>query len=410
MQKSDTHNRQMSSDALQGSAVLDTLLLTEMYQRMHALALQRATRGLYPCAVPSHIDVECLKQRVSRAGSNSYLVHPADIDRIFTGVTLRVYQTVETLYCSRLGLSIAMVWQIMNAMAQHDGAAPLTYEAVWAICLYLEERRRASLDISVERGTDIWWVAKVTPDIRLHVRNTAAYRPTIVCVIDTSTQHVLSFRIASEETYEESIALALYDALISQRRPQRFGLTGLVWHFPKHIMTDIMLPRECSNACRRMGIQVEVTTGTPPVVQAMRDTWAQSLAGRELPQSHCAVLLDTYLSKFHGYGPLREREQRDSMYAGSNGYSRDPAWQFPLLRLFLPQRRGAITEDGAIVWNNMHYTHELLCYWPGHPVTLRLSAHSQMTVWVYLEEEILCQAAREVRRVDGQHQLLEAER
>ena len=375
-------------------AVLDAPLPSELYQQIHATALRGAAQGLYPKSIPRSIDVERLKQRVYRNGPDSYLLHPADIDRIFTGVTSGIYQTAETLYCSRIGRSIHMVWQLIKAMRGQGGAAEISYEAVWATCLYLEERRRANINVSIERGQDCWWIGEVVPDLYLKAPLALEHRPSIICVIDAGTLKVLSFRLATGRTYQENIALALYDALIAQRRPHQLAIAGLLWRLPQRIMTEVALPPDCSQTCQYMGIQVETTTSTLPVLQAMRETWAPGLAGRTLLQGHCAVLLDAYLRKQHGYGPLRERERRDREYAGAVGYTRDPAWQFPLLRALLPLHRSTITSEGTVAWDTIHYTDELLAYWPGHSVTLRRSAPSGATAWVYLDGEILCRARK----------------
>ena len=124
------------------------------------------------------------------------------------------------------------------------------------------------------------------------------------------------------------------------------------------------------------------------------------LAGRVLPQSHCAAILDSFLSRVHGYGPLREGKQRDQAFAQAKGYNQDPAALFPLLRALLPEQRAVITEDGFVIDGHVRYADELLRFWPGSPVTLRRSAHSTATAWVSLEGEILCQATGLRRALD----------
>jgi len=247
----------MSSDLQIGKGLLNTPLSMEMYQRIHATALQRTFRGLHLRAVPDHVDVEQLKQLVARIGFDGCLTHPSDVERIFAGVSLETYQTIRGLYCSRLGRSISMVYRILQMLCQQERAPIPTYEAVWAICLYLEKRRRESVDVSVERTTEAWWIGKLSPAVRIQVEKDAFYLPGIVCMIDTRTQHVLSFTIAPVDTLAESIPLALYDALIAQRRPHPLALAGVLWHLPRRIVTEEALPRACSTICRRMGIQVE---------------------------------------------------------------------------------------------------------------------------------------------------------
>ncbi len=237
----------MSSDLQIGRDLLDTPLTMEMYQRMHATALQRTMRGLHLHAAPDHIDVEQLKQFVARIGFDGCLIHPSDVERIFAGVTLKTYQTIREIYCSRLGRSIAIVYRILQRLCQQESLPIPTYEAVWAVCLYLEKRRRESVDVSVVRTTGAWWIGTLSPAVRIPVEKDAFYLPGIVCIIDTQTQHMLAFRIAPLDTLAESIPLALYDAIAAQRQPHPFALAGLLWQLPRRIITEETLSRECSS-------------------------------------------------------------------------------------------------------------------------------------------------------------------
>ncbi len=391
----------MSSDLQIGRDLLDTPLTMEMYQRMHATALQRTMRGLHLHAAPDHIDVEQLKQFVARIGFDGCLIHPSDVERIFAGVTLKTYQTIREIYCSRLGRSIAIVYRILQRLCQQESLPIPTYEAVWAVCLYLEKRRRESVDVSVVRTTGAWWIGTLSPAVRIPVEKDAFYLPGIVCIIDTQTQHMLAFRIAPLDTLAESIPLALYDAIAAQRQPHPFALAGLLWQLPRRIITEETLSRECSTICKRMGIQVETTMCTQPLLEALRDTWATGLDGRILPRSQCAAILDSFLERIHGYGPIREGERRDEAFAQAQGYNQDPAALFPLLRALLPERKGMITDDGLVIDGYLRYADQLLHLWPRTQVTLRHSAHSTNIAWIFLEGEILCQA-KGLRRVrDG---------
>ncbi len=105
---------------------------TEDCQRIHYHAIQMATRGIRPHAIPESLPLATLLERARLNGAETYLFHPADIESLFAGVTLAVYRTIRTLYCSRLGRSIRMVWQILSAMATDAGAAMIPYETVWA--------------------------------------------------------------------------------------------------------------------------------------------------------------------------------------------------------------------------------------------------------------------------------------
>src|SRR6266496_3826262 len=120
--KKEGETNQVSSEALNGvdsNTALSQPLPGELYQRIHVTALKRVVRGVQTHAVPDTIDVAHLKGCLVQDGPDSLLVHPADVERIFAGVTLDTIRTIKHLYCTRLGRSIHMVWQILNAGEQH---------------------------------------------------------------------------------------------------------------------------------------------------------------------------------------------------------------------------------------------------------------------------------------------------
>lgn len=380
-------------------------------QLIHYRAIRAAVRGLRPEAIPDSLPLAALQERARLDGAEAYLLHPADIEGLFVGVTLAVYRTVRSLYCSRLGRSIKMVWRILNAMAQAAGARPVPYEAVWALCLSLEETRRASLAVRLERGQDTWWLGQTTPDIAIQEQAAPRYQPTITWCVEMGVSRALTFRIAPPEAVDEQTPLVLYDGIVALRRPLTRAATGLLWHLPKRIATTVSLFSSHCSACARAGIEVEEATADPPLIQAVRDRWERGVAGRTLPGGQCARLLDTYLRRAHGYGPLRERERHAHELRSLVGYNQDPAWQFPLLREFLPAEASSVTEEGAVAYDGLHYAHELLSYWPGYPATIRRSAHMEAAAWIYLDGEVLCRGyARELRRRDGSYRHFRSER
>jgi hypothetical protein len=117
-------------------------------------------------------------------------------------------------------------------------------------------------------------------------------------------------------------------------------------------------------------------------------------------------MFDSYLHKAYSYSPLRSREERDREYLHLVGYNRDPVWQCPALRHFLPLHGGSIARDGAVPYDGLHYADELLTYWAGAPVTFRRSEQMEALIWIYLDGDLLCQAmARELQRRDGSYRL-----
>lgn len=401
----------MSANPFLVPGSLATILEQEDCQRIHYHALQAAVRGTRPEAVPASLPLRELTASARFDGAEVYLAHPASIERLFAGVTLAVYRTVRSLYCSRLGRSIKMVWRVLCALACAAGVPSIPYETVWALCLYLEERRKESLAVPVKRGQDTWWVGFTTPDISIREGTAREYRPSIAWCVEARIPRALSFRIAPQEAVCENTTLALYEAILAHRRPHPRVATGLIWYLPQRIITTFPLSQPCIAACTRVGIQVEESTAGIPFLGHIRETWERGVAGRTLSVNQCAGLLDTYLRKIHDYGPLRELEEHARAYTPLIGYNQDPAWQFPLLREFLTLYPGGITTEGEVPFEGLHYTHELLSYWPEYPVTIRRSIHTEATAWIYLDGEILCQAhARELRRRDGSYRHYQSER
>ena len=401
----------MTTNPFYAHGIPETVLEIEDYQRIHYHALQAAIRGIRPESIPESLPLAALSESARLNGAETYLFHPADIESLFVGVTLAVYRTIRTLYCSRLGRSIEMVWRILSVMATDAGATIIPYEAVWALCLHMEELRRQSVEVQIERGKDNWWIGQTTPDITIQEGSTMRYQPTITWCVESECKRVLAFRIASREASSEQALFVLYDTITAIRRPHPRVETGLLWHLPERILTTVPFSSSWYVACTRGRIGVEEVHAGFPLIQTISETWESGVAGRVLQGSHCAALLDTYLYKIHGYGPLREGERRARAYTPLIGYNQDPAWQFPLLRELLPTGAGSIDSEGSILYDGLHYTHDLLSYWPGHPVTLRRSEFSESTAWIYLNGEILCQAqARELRRRDGSYRHFRSER
>lgn len=384
---------------------------SEDCQRIHYHAVQAAVRGIRPESIPESLPLAALMERARLDGSEAYLFHPADVESLFAGVTLAVYRAVRTLYCSRLGRSTKMVWRILSAMADAAGAAIIPYEAIWALCLNMEESRRASVGVHIERERDIWWIGQTMPDISIQENSASWYRPTITWCVDARDSRVLAFRIAPQEVAGDNVLLVLYDAIVDHRRPHQSVVTGLLWHLPERIISTFPLPPSCYAAFARGGVKIDETRAELPLIQTVRETWERGMAGRVLLSGHCAALLDTYLNRKYGYGPLRVREQRARSYTPLVGYNQDPAWQFPLLREFLPLAQSSITVEEVAQFDGLHYTHELFSYWRGYPVTMRRSEHTEAVAWIYLDGEVLCQAhARELRRRDGSYRHFRSER
>ncbi len=114
-------------------------LKAETCQQIHADALRRVTRNPQAYAVPPGISVDQLREQALRYGQQVFLAHPEEIERLFKGVTFSVYRAIESLYCSRLGRTYTTVNLILRHMALEADMIPVETEAVWAICMHLED-------------------------------------------------------------------------------------------------------------------------------------------------------------------------------------------------------------------------------------------------------------------------------
>ena len=124
---------------------LNLPLPIELCQELHATALRSWSRGTYSGDLRSVIDADRLRSRLRLQGQNGCFLHPADVESVFAGVTLAVYQAIGELYCDGLGRSMTMTSNILAEMAISAGHAPVAHEAVWSICLHLDRRRKDSL-------------------------------------------------------------------------------------------------------------------------------------------------------------------------------------------------------------------------------------------------------------------------
>jgi hypothetical protein len=394
----------VSENPFLSNSALNLPLQPDICQQMHFTALQAVVNSPCSDALPPHLSNDELRRRRRIQGGEACLAHPAHVEQVFSGVTLSVYQAIEELFCQRLGRNVHTVWCILEKMATQADSPAVKYEAVWSICQYLQERRQANADTTVEHTESTWQLIQICPDVIIQDMNDV-YRPTILCVLDTSALKVLSFRITHDPEIEETAALTLYDAIESKRRPSPNGSAGLIWQLPLELATEVGLTSSTEKALNQLGIDtVPDRSTTLPFVDTLRSGWDKDLTGRDLQKNRFVMIFDNYLQKVHGYGPMLERKYRDRDFTHLIGYNRDPAWQFPALRQFLPQRSGLIDQAGAVEYNNLHYEDELLAYWPGNQVALRRSQKAEAVAWIYLDEEILCQAtARELRRKDGSY-------
>jgi Mu transposase-like protein len=383
------------------------MLKAETCQQIHADALRRVTRNPQACAVPPGISVDGLREQALRYGQQVFLAHPEEIERLFKGVTLSVYREIESLYCSRLGRSYATVYRIQRAMALDAGVAPVEAEAVWAICMHLEELRTKRAAVTVERSSSTWRLVRFTltdTAERTGANASGGTQHIAALVIDMDAARVLAFRADERGDEAELYSLALYDAFVLERRPHPTGAGGLLWRIPARLVVEGTLPEHCQLGCKILSIGIERAAYAMPLIDELREGWASEQQRRKITHERRALVFESLLNRAFGTSPLRAREEHWRAFGHLVGYSQDPAQLFPALRAFLPAYPAEIDKEGTVPFDGLHYANDLLSHWPGSRVTVRRSEHTEAVLWVYLEREILCQAmARELARRDGSY-------
>ncbi len=395
------------TNPFRSTSVFNLPLTLEVCQQMHATALLHAVRGMEADAVPSSVPVARLRELLHRFGPEVCLMHPAEIEQRFHGVTLSVYERIEALYCSRLARSIPMVTRIVDAMARCANRPPVHAEAIWAICLYLDERRHQQTSVTTHQLDATWWIGAIVPGAPTTAEGRdkdVTSRYGIVGVIDVTHARVLAFRQGPHGSEAELSALSLYDALVNARHPHALGAGGLIWQVPTRLVTTGALSEACKASCASLGMRIERTSSPVPLTQDLQQLWTDMRTRLMVAPARWAAVFDSALNRAYGTSPLRAREEADHRFGHLTGYRRDPAGLVPALRALLPLHEAEILQEGEVLYDGLHYADDLLAHFPGAQVSVRRSEQTEAAIWVYLDGEMLCQAmARELARRDGSY-------
>lgn len=386
--------------------VFNLPLTLPVCQQMHASALLCVARGMEMDAVPESVPVAWLRELLHRFGTEVCLAHPAEIEQRFRGVTLSVYQRIEALYCSRLARSVQMVTRILDAMARCANHRRIHEEAIWAMCLYLDERRLQQTSVTTQKLDATWWIGEIVPGAPATTKGGKddASRNALVGVIDVSQARLLAFRQGAHGSEAELSALSLYDALVQARLPHPQGAGGLLWRAPTRLVVTGTLSEGCKASCAELRMRIEPASSPPPLTQDLQQMWTDLRARLAVAPARWGVVFDSALNRASGTSPLRTREEADHRFGHLIGYRRDPADLVPALRALLPLHDSSISQEGEVLYDGLHYTDDLLSNFAGSRVTVRRSEQTEVAIWVYLDGEILCRAmARELARRDGSY-------
>lgn len=387
------------------SSSLFTLpLLPEVCQQIHAEALLRVARSLEMQTIPSSVPVARLRELIRHRGPEICLLHPTEITHLFCGVTFSVYQHIEALYCSKIERSIQTITAILSVMAKRATIPPIHEEAIWALCLHLDERRERMIRVTTQPSQAQWWLGAIAPGVP-GCGTEKREHTTLVGVIDISTPCVLAFRAGTEQSLTELATLSLYDALVAARRPHARGAGGLIWNIPSCLLTTETLLPTCTPACVLLGMSINACARSAvPLIEEVETYWRDIHTQASVPLAQRAVVFESILNRAYGSSPLRAREQAHHHFGHLLGHQSDPASFFPALRTLLPPHDASISVCGEIFSDGLHYTDDLLALFPGASVSIRRSEQTEAIIWVYLDGEILGEArARELVRRDGSY-------
>jgi hypothetical protein len=259
------------TNPFRSTSMFNLPLTLPVCQQMHAAALLRVARGME--AVPGSVPVARLRELVPCFGPETCLAHPAEIEHRFRRVTLAIYQRI---YCSWLARSIQMVTRILDAMARCENRVPVHEEAIWAICLYLDERRLQQTSVTTEQLDATWWIGAIVPGASATAEGDGeddASRYALVGVIDVSQPRLLAFRQGAHRSEAELATLALYDALVHARLPHALGAGGLVWQVPTRLVATGTLSEACKAACASLGMAIERASTPPPLTRDLQRMW-----------------------------------------------------------------------------------------------------------------------------------------
>ncbi len=322
----------------------------------------------------------------------------ATLTTFFAQVTQPMAEMIERLYVSPLLRRVATVEEIMRRMAQRVGACALPFDVVTGVCCSFG-RRRAShlLSDPIQKQATTWRIGWQRTAVQVRTAH-STMTPYLVLVIDEPTDKVLAFLSTPEPPGETDVLFALYDALVFSSQDR--------WHLhpPTCLRIQQSVPAEIIRAANAWDTEVEVVAQQE---FAFVQGWERELTGRVLDPDQYLRIVDRACERAYGYAPFLAKQQAARQAGWRMRLDDDPCRFLPSLRELLPVYDALVGSDGRLSWHGWHYRdieEDVLQYWPDETVTLRPSPVSEAVIWVYWDQEILCQAvAEELCHQDGSY-------
>jgi hypothetical protein len=322
----------------------------------------------------------------------------ATLTTFFAQVTQPMAEMIETLYVSLLLRSVPTVEEILRRMAQSSGASALSLDVVTGVCCSFGRRRASILSNNpIQIQTTTWRIGWQQTAVQVRTAHKTT-TPFLLLVIDEATDNVLAFRSTQNCPCSADVLFALYDALVFSRQ-DRWCL-----HPPARLRVQQPLPSEMIRAAKAWGIEVEEVTQHE---FAFVQQWEQELTGRVLDPIQYLRIVDRACERACGYAPFLAKQQAARQAGWQMRLDDDPCRFLPSLRELLPAYDASVGRDGTLEWHGWHYRDiedDVLRYWPHEAVTIRPSPMSEAVIWVYWDQDILCQAvAEELCHQDGSY-------
>ena len=355
------------------------------YQAIHSTASGQITSN-----VP-----ESVAERLSKTTSFGYHAHLFSKEysqSLFEHMSNFWYQQIQSYFCTSVRPSVPNVWHIINRQRQQQNLPMFPYEAVWAICVYLQPKRNRE-DFTSRRFLPKWCLIK--ENLLFHEDVTQPPAECIVYIWDQIKSQVIAF-VLGQDNDIELIPQALYRAFNSTRKIKPYVTNWHILHLPLVIQANMKPPSETTEFLQNLGITYQFTDLRPQV----DFSWVKHL--RRFYTSQAEILIyqiDAHFLHKYKHHVLKHEHVPEKQAKQTKVPQAELAQIYSELRKLLPKQHSIVT-NGRINVNGRYYiNNDILPLWEGESVDIRLSLDSYNQIWVYTKDGTLCDA--QLRFPDG---------
>lgn len=323
-----------------------------------------------------------------------FLTQQAQIEALFQGVTVAVYDAILHLYLSSVGRSYKIVHTVLCRMAAAADAEAPSLQAVWAICQNATPKYRQKFKPTVVFGESAWRITTTTVSI------TAVYKPEVsvsemVAVVIWDGSAIVGAGLVRQAHLATEVSIILYEAIAVNRVPDPYSQRGILWRLPYLIQSPESIMNAIEPACRQSGMQVALVSEGDTVLERimaqLHHDWTQNMPTKAKSYEDWRLIFDTYLQRTHGYGPASQFDHQQDNWRNHPYLSQDAGSLFPELRWLLPSYPVVIHDDGVFYHDGIRYVNPLLTYWKNETLLFRPSPFFFQRGWIYAEDEVICE-------------------